>query len=251
MARVRSPNYPAIGLPAAIEKARAIHKGEGKNAVPREALAKLIGYGGLNGGSATMLSAISKYGLIEAVSDGEARITDLAMRILHPENAEEKRAAVEAAAFKPAIFSEIREKWPDRPPGDESLRSFLARKGFTEGALEQVIQFYREIIDMAAPGVLAQDSPPVPKEAPLTQAAVTPQPPAPPVAEPVVITPPPAQLGKPFTVAFDGATLTGTIAIRSVRDIDRLMKVLQAQKAAFEAMEDEDEGPAIIAEAVN
>jgi hypothetical protein len=31
------------------------------------------------------------------------------------------------------------------------------------------------------------------------------------------------------------------MAIRSVRDIDRLMKVLQAQKAAFEAMQDLDD----------
>lgn len=49
--------------------------------------------------------------------------------------------------------------------------------------------------------------------------------------------------GKPFTVAFDGALLTGTIAIRSVRDIDRLMRVLQAQKAAFEAMADDEPDP--------
>lgn len=233
MARARSPNYPTIGLAAALEKARLIHKGEGKNAVPREALAKLVGYGGLNGGSATMLSALGKYGLIESAGDGEARITDLAMRILHPDNAEEKREAWEQAAFKPVIFSEIREKWPDRPPGDESLRSFLARKGFTEGALEQVIQFYHEIIDMAAPSKPAHDSPPVAdsKEAPMPN--------SPAAAESAVDAALHSSLlssGKPFTVAFDGATLTGSIAIRSVRDIDRLMKVLQAQKAAFEAM---------------
>ena len=52
---------------------------------------------------------------------------------------------------------------------------------------------------------------------------------------------------KPFTVAFDGAVLTGSIAIRSVREIDRLMKVLQAQKAAFEAMQDDEEAIEIIA----
>jgi hypothetical protein len=49
-------------------------------------------------------------------------------------------------------------------------------------------------------------------------------------------------VGKPFTVACDGTILTGTAAIRSVRDIDRLMKVLQAQKAAFDAMEDDADG---------
>lgn len=51
----------------------------------------------------------------------------------------------------------------------------------------------------------------------------------------------PSSPGRPFTVNFDGKALTGTISITAARDIDRLVKVLQAQKAAFEAMEDEDE----------
>ena len=47
--------------------------------------------------------------------------------------------------------------------------------------------------------------------------------------------------GRPFSVNFDGKSLTGLIAITSAKDIDRLVKVLQAQKAAFEAMEDDEE----------
>ena len=48
---------------------------------------------------------------------------------------------------------------------------------------------------------------------------------------------------RPFNVAFDGIVVTGTMALRSVRDIDRLVKVLNAQKAALVAMQDdEDEG---------
>jgi hypothetical protein len=140
-----------------------------------------------------------------------------------------------------------------RAPGSDSLKSFLVRKGFTETALEQVIQFYREIIDMVGTLSDGQNSsaPPETKDAAM--------PPTPPDADHAA--PSPAQIGaamssastmqaaavaKPFTVAFDGAVLTGSIAIRSVRDIERLMKVLQAQKAAFEAMqEDEDEVAAV------
>jgi hypothetical protein len=243
---MRSPNYPAIGLSSAIDRARLIHKTEGKNAVAREALAKVLGYGGLNGGSSVTLSALNKYGLIEAVGDGEARITDLAMRIMYPDNEDEKRAAIEAAAFKPTVFSEIREKWPDRPPGDDSLRSFLVRKGFSEGALDQVIQFYREIIDMVPASEPVQDSPSANKSGnPVTEQPSIPNRVAPP-ANPHVgqthvlsVLPP----GKPFGVSFDGTTLTGSMSIRSVRDIDRLIKVLHAQKAAFEAMQDgQDDG---------
>ena len=45
--------------------------------------------------------------------------------------------------------------------------------------------------------------------------------------------------GKPFSVAFDGTVLTGSINIRSTRDFDRYLKVLRAQRAALEAMEED------------
>ena len=240
MTRVRSPNYPAFSLGAALDRARAIHKAEGKNAVAREAIAKHMGFGGLNGASATALSALGKFGLIENASDGEARITDLAMRILFPHTPEEKQAALEEAAFKPVLFAELREKWPDRAPTDESLRSYLVRRGFSEGALEQVIQFYRETLDIAVPKVGLQASPAENKnpgvqmsDAPLAASVIAP------TATSAALS------GRPFNVSYDGAILTGTLALRSPRDIDRLVKVLNAQKAAMEAMaEDEDsDGP--------
>jgi hypothetical protein len=46
---------------------------------------------------------------------------------------------------------------------------------------------------------------------------------------------------RPFSVSFDGSILTGVISIKKAKDIDRLLKVLQAQKAAFEAMQDDAE----------
>jgi len=245
MSRIRSPNYPALSLPTAVERARSIHANEGQNAAPREVIVRHMGFGGLNGASASALSAISKYGLIEAVKDGDIRLTDLAMRILYPHSPEEKQEALLEAAFKPALFVELREKWPDRPPSDDSLRSYLVRKGFSQGALDQVIQFYRETLEIASPPKAGQDSPPTlaVKEAPVETAhsqhipahrhspAVPPMMPLNPVNQ------------KPFTLAFDGVLLTGTLALRTTRDIERLIKVLEAQKAAITAMEDDDDDP--------
>jgi hypothetical protein len=233
MTRIRSPNYPAFSLPTAIERARAIHAVEGKNAATRETIAKHMGFGGLNGASASAISAITKYGLIEALGDGEVRLTDLAMRILYPHTDEERQKALQEAAFKPALFSEIHEKWPDRPPSDENLRSFLLRNGFSQGALDQVIQFYRETIDIASAAQTVHDSPPSHPGKEVHMSA--PQSGAPAPREPF---PSPAMSSKPFTVAFDGTVLSGTISLRTVRDIDRLIKVLTAQKAAIEAMQD-------------
>lgn len=237
MARQRSPNYPAMSLPAAIERVKAIHNAEGKNAMAREAMVKHMGFSSLNGASATALSAMGKYGLIESAGDGEVRISDLAMRLLFPHDGDEKAKAIQEAAFRPALFSKLRDKWPERPPSTESLRPYLIREGFSTGAVEQVIQFYRDTLDMVPPTGGAHDSSPMPD--PDKEATVTNPESIPSQSEPG--TPPPLPpAAKPFTVAFDGSRLTGSINIESVKDIDRLMRVLKAQKAAFEAMAEDD-----------
>ena len=237
MSRIRSPNYPAIGVNAAIEKIRLIHRTEGKNAVSREALARALGYGGLNGGSAMVLSALGKYGFLENTKDGEARVSDLSMRILYGE-VEERTAAIAEAAYNPNVFRMMNEKWPDQPPSDESMKSFLMKESFTEAAATQVIMFYREILDVAKPNRAVRassvDGGQQEKERVSTERTVS--------RDSLDALPAPLPLtDKPFTLAFDGSVLTGTISIRAVKDINRLMKVLEAQKAAFQAMQEHDD----------
>jgi hypothetical protein len=242
MARVRSPNYPSMSLPSAIEKVGVIHKAEGKNNISREGIAKLLGFNGLHGASSTALSALSKYGLLDNAKDGEARVSDLAIRILYADNDSEKRAALEDAASRPTLFKEIKEKWPDRPPTAENLKSFLARNGFAPASLDAVIQIYRDTIDSIGGAGGDYDWATQKGEAAAMNQNATvkndqsrPAPP-PPAASPIM-----ALGDRPFSVSFDGSILTGVISIKKAKDIDRLMKVLQAQKAAFEAMQDDAE----------
>ena len=46
----------------------------------------------------------------------------------------------------------------------------------------------------------------------------------------------PAEPDSDFVLTFDGATLTGTWALRSARALDRFMRVLNAQKAVLAAV---------------
>nr|WMC97161.1 hypothetical protein RAR13_00075 [Aminobacter aminovorans] len=235
MARVRSPNYPAFSLVTGLDKIKVVHGLEGRNPASREAVAKHIGFGSLNGASATALSALGKYGLLEAVGDGEVKVSELAVAILFPHTEAEKLDALRQAALKPVLFTRIYEKWPDRAPSDESLRSYLVREGFAQGVVSDVIQFYRETSEIARLGETVQESSTAnPQEAKSMMETANTQAPA------TFVPAPPILSGKPFTIAFDGSTLTGTLAIRTVRDIERLMKVLQAQKSALEAMQDDD-----------
>jgi hypothetical protein len=158
MSRIRSPNYPQISLLEAARRVEQIRAKEGRNAASREVLAKLLGFGGLNGASMGVLSAISKYGLLEDAGDKELRVSDLADSMLFSHNPEEKTAAIAKAANSPALFAEINEKWPDRPPGDENLRAYLMRRGFSQKALDNVVACYRETMALVTPDSAGYDA---------------------------------------------------------------------------------------------
>jgi hypothetical protein len=95
-----------------------------------------------------VLSAISKYGLLEDAGDKELKVSDLADAILYPHEADERARSLVDAANRPTLFAEINEKWPDHPPSDENLRSYLMRRGFSQGALDNVIACYRETMEL-------------------------------------------------------------------------------------------------------
>ena len=77
----RSPNYPQLNLSDAIERARKIYKAEHIHRANDEVLAKNLGYNSLNGTSRSILSAMKKYGLLQADGDG-FRVSDDAVDII-------------------------------------------------------------------------------------------------------------------------------------------------------------------------
>ncbi|MCP1468675.1 cell division septation protein DedD [Sphingobium sp. OAS761] len=148
MARIRSPNYPQISLPAALERVRLVYKVERQNRIDRDDALKLMGFGGYNGASAGVLSALLKYGLFEDLGSREMRVSDLAVKIIVPHNDEEKASAIAEAAAKPPLFQELAERWPDNHPSEHSLRTYLTRRGFADSALENVIKSYADTLGL-------------------------------------------------------------------------------------------------------
>lgn len=145
--RVRSPNYPALSLPDALERVQMIYRNQHTHAAPREVVVKSMGYTGINGASATAISALHKYGLLERAGD-EVKISDRAMRYLHPNDPDERPTAIREAALEPVLFQELAEKFPGRLPNEEVLRNYLIRNGFSPGAVSGVILAYRETMDL-------------------------------------------------------------------------------------------------------
>jgi len=159
MARVRSPNYPALSLPEAIERARDIYKVQQKTAEPREVVLKHMGYSGVSGRSLKALSALIKYGLLEPAGDGRLRISKRAIAILYPdpEDPKAQQSAMLDAAHGPALFHAIFEKWSSRP-SEASMDHFLTSQDFNLNSKEQVARAFYDTYDLVSGWLKSYDS---------------------------------------------------------------------------------------------
>ncbi len=144
--KTRSPNYPRISLPDAIERATQVYEEESAHPASDEDIVKDLGYNTLNGTSRGVLSALKKYGLLERAGDG-FRVSDDAVAIIElPPTDIERAAAVRRAAFRPTLFAELYEKYRDDLPNDKNLRHFLITKGFNPKTTDEVIHVYRDTL---------------------------------------------------------------------------------------------------------
>jgi hypothetical protein len=157
-----------MSLPEAIQRVTLVYKNQHTHGAPREVVAKSMGYNSLNGASATSISALVKYGLLEGRGD-EIRVSDRAMRIMHPQSHEEKSEALREAAASPELFREIAEKFPGRMPAEEVLKNYLIRDGFAPNAVPSVILAYRETNEFVEREAGAYDSGNSPPSEPVMQ----------------------------------------------------------------------------------
>lgn len=159
MARVRSPNFPVISLPQAVERIEVIYDHEQTVPADRETLAKHLGYSGLNGASSKIISALSKYGLLEEMPDKSFRVSKLAMAIMHPSSNEEKTDALREAASGPILFQRLNEQFGGQRPSETNLRSWLLRNGFARSGVDSVIKAYNETMDLVGASHTAYKEP--------------------------------------------------------------------------------------------
>ncbi|UIJ45374.1 hypothetical protein LZK98_20425 [Sphingomonas cannabina] len=147
MADTRSPRYPRISLLAAVNHTSRFYEEAHRSAIETDTAYKILGFSGKSGTSATVLGALRQYGLLEGLR-GTVRISDLALAILEPSSNQEKKDALEMAAFKPEIFSEIRTHFSGHiPRSDEALRSYLIRnKDFSSSGAGDCIASLRQTI---------------------------------------------------------------------------------------------------------
>jgi len=150
----RSPAYPGIDLKRAIELASVVYKAERLHPVASETVAHHWKLQKNSSQFLTSISALKKFGLVEALpqrsaNSGQVKVSDLARDIIvdEREDSQEREAAIKRAALKPEIHADLWRKYNGELPSDSNLRFHLIRDlKFTEvGAVDFILQFKRTI----------------------------------------------------------------------------------------------------------
>lgn len=144
--RLRSPNYPQISLPEAIDKIRALYKVLHTANANQRQVAERLGYGSLNGRSQGVISALRKYGLLEGRGDNLNVSPEAVIIIERQEDHPDRQAAIRQAALAPPLFAELYEEFEGLTPSDTDFRISLVKKGFSRKAVADIIGSYRDTI---------------------------------------------------------------------------------------------------------
>lgn len=157
----RSPRYPFISLPVALERAEKLYQAAKLASMTIDAAADAWGYTAKSSGVTQTIAALKQYGLLidgRVGTDRSVQLRDAALNLLYPVDARspEHQRALEAAALAPRIFHELRSHWPD----EEKMRSFLLRKAFNLAIVERVMTNFRDTLVFAgiAGGATAEKS---------------------------------------------------------------------------------------------
>ncbi|QAY77576.1 hypothetical protein [Sphingosinicella sp. BN140058] len=141
---LRSPRYPVISLPEAIDRVAKVYAADHRNKIPKALVAEHMGYQGLNGKSLGIISAIAKYGLLEG-GVNSMWVTPLAVDILERESSDPERLqALRTAAGNVELYNDIDEQFSGKV-SDQAIRSYLiTKRSFLPESAERLIRSYRE-----------------------------------------------------------------------------------------------------------
>ncbi len=149
----RSPSFPFISLPKAIERLRTLHANHRFQPARVISIATSWGYALKSSGLLQTVAALKQYGLIEDAGSGGERkiqITDLGRRILQDERLGAREAALKEAARNPRLIAEYLPHWvPVRPSDSHCISELQLDRGFTEIATKAFLHIFDDTVSFA------------------------------------------------------------------------------------------------------
>jgi hypothetical protein len=157
--RFRSPAYPSVSLPRAIERSRQLYENAAQHSVGVKVLSDSWGLKETNGGVWSIAAALLYFGLLEdeGVADKRKfRLTDISLRIIKDSdpNSVKRKEAIQKAAINPSIHKELWDKFGVTDNISEAvIKNYLildrkdeGKSLFSEDAAVDLIKEYNESI---------------------------------------------------------------------------------------------------------
>lgn len=151
----RGPSYPALSLEEAVGKAKEFWVAAKRGAAPVAAVAKHWGYSETSSSGKTAVAALLQFGLLQSEGSLHSRtvkLTNLGLDIvLDHETSARRASALQEAVRAPKLYADILAKWPPHElPIDSMLRYYLIReKSFNEVSVGSFIKDFRASVAFA------------------------------------------------------------------------------------------------------
>ncbi|MBL1256790.1 hypothetical protein [Methylocystis sp. Sn-Cys] len=153
----RSPSFPYIGLPKALERAGELYLHAKRHEARTADVAAAWGLAAKSSATLQTIGALIAFGLIEDQGSGDSRkfkISDLGFRALQDQRPGAKDAALQEAATRPKLIAEYAEIWKGGRPADGICISELhVERGFTEEGARSFLRVFDDTIGFAKTGV--------------------------------------------------------------------------------------------------
>ncbi len=247
----RSPNFPFISVGKCVERAKALY-GQYRKEPTRIATAGAVwGYSAKSSGLLQTVAALKQFGLLDDAGSGDDRkvhLTGLALRIILDARPGQSEAAVKEAALNSRLIAEYAPRWSlHRPPDDHCISELSLERGFSPESAKLFIKVFDETVRYA--GLSQPDELSSNLIEPEDEAVdyVEPEPtrndrPASRPAADMVMPSLPMEPFVPAAVAFTQRlkvemtvdTLRVSAILTSPSEVDKLIKVLEANKALLE-----------------
>lgn len=117
---------------------------------PTDVVAQNLGYKGASSGSAlSALASLRYYGLLERPKDGVLAVTKEVEAFKFAPDEALKRSFLLNFLRRPALFSELLEKYSTGLPSDANLKYDLIQRGFLPGSASEVVSVFRRSVEFA------------------------------------------------------------------------------------------------------
>ena len=154
--RTRSPAYPAIALPQAMDLLGVIFRSFQSHPAPMEAVGEAVGMKAGGSSLNVRLAALKKYGMIDELGDTKSggksyRVSALGKDLaVLPQGSAEHAEALRKAALMPVIYESLWTRFGPELPADSLIRSYLVReRNFNAHQVDGAIADFRATIEYA------------------------------------------------------------------------------------------------------